>query len=78
MSMRPPSRFAAGADFELWLKRFELDEIIFTHYSILLFSHNLPIILSKVPIILFMSPIISLFLHIMHAVTQFVFFVTEW
>ena len=24
MSMRPPSRFASGGDFELWLKRFEL------------------------------------------------------
>ena len=24
MSMRPPSRFAAGGGFELWLKRFEL------------------------------------------------------
>ena len=24
MSMRPPSRFTSGADFELWLKCFEL------------------------------------------------------
>ena len=24
MSMRPPSRFAFGGEFELWLKRFEL------------------------------------------------------